>query len=123
MEARLTLALSALRPATVARGVEAKVAVELPARQDTDVENGANVWPDEAAEKAFLAERGEAPERVTPVAAASSEPEEEALTNVPLPALGELLKRLTPETRELLDDLFRAKFVSVRRVPKQALKS
>ena len=55
-----------------------------------------------------------------PETAAEDEEEEEKET--PLPALDELVQRLSPETRELLDDLFRAKFVTVRRVPKQALK-
>ena len=38
-----------------------------------------------------------------------------------LPPLDELVKRIPAETREALDDLFRAKFVRVVRVPKKAL--
>jgi hypothetical protein len=33
------------------------------------------------------------------------------------------MKRLAPEVRETLDDLFRAKFTGVRRVPKKFLKT
>ncbi len=39
-----------------------------------------------------------------------------------LPPLDELVKRIPAEAREALDDLFRAKFVRVVRVPKKALK-
>ena len=40
-----------------------------------------------------------------------------------LPPLAVLVKRLAPEVRETLDDLFRAKFTGVRRVPKKFLKT
>jgi hypothetical protein len=33
------------------------------------------------------------------------------------------VKRIPPEVREVLDDLFRAKFTAVRRVPKKSLKT
>lgn len=82
------------------------------------VANGANVWPDEVAEGAFLAE---ARERGEPVVAAAVEAVEETETKS-LPALDELVKRIPPDVRETLDDLFRAKFITVRRVPKKALK-
>lgn len=41
----------------------------------------------------------------------------------PLPKLDELVNRIPAETRELLDELFRAKFTTVRRVKKRDLKS
>lgn len=41
----------------------------------------------------------------------------------PLPPLDDLVQRIPPATRELIDELFRAKFVTVKRVPKSALKS
>lgn len=82
------------------------------------VENGANVWPDENAEAAFMAD---ARERGEPVVATAVEAVEETDTKN-LPPLDELVKRLSPEVRETLDDLFRAKFIAVRRVPKRALK-
>jgi hypothetical protein len=84
-------------------------------------ENGTNAWPDEAAETAF---RTEAIERGEPdiIATAATEATEETDTKC-LPALEELVKRIPPESRELLDELFRAKFTGVRRVPAKALKS
>jgi len=82
------------------------------------VENGANVWPDESAERAFL---GEARERGEPVVATAIEAIEETDTKN-LPPLDDLVKRLPADVRETLDELFRAKFIAVRRVPKKALK-
>lgn len=38
-----------------------------------------------------------------------------------LPALGDLVERIPPGVREVMDELFRAKFVRVQRVPKKAL--
>ena len=43
--------------------------------------------------------------------------------NAPLPALDELVKRIPPEVRETLDDLFRARFVTVKRAEPGSLKS
>jgi len=40
-----------------------------------------------------------------------------------LPAMEELVKRIPPAAREALDELFRAKFTGVKRVPAKALKS
>lgn len=39
-----------------------------------------------------------------------------------LPPLDELVKRIPPAVRESLEDLFRARFVTVKRVPARALK-
>lgn len=76
---------------------------------------------DEAAESAFLAE---ARERGEPVSAPKSNDDapDESDTK-PLPALHELVERIPPEVRETLEDLFRARFVTVKRVPKRALKN
>ncbi|HET7536190.1 MAG TPA: hypothetical protein VFJ90_07040 [Candidatus Didemnitutus sp.] len=41
----------------------------------------------------------------------------------PLPPLDDLVQRIPAPTRELIDELFRAKFVTVKRVPKSALKA
>jgi hypothetical protein len=41
----------------------------------------------------------------------------------PLPSLDELVKRIPAEVRETLDDLFRVKYVSVKRVLRSSLKS
>lgn len=79
-----------------------------------------NTWNDEAAESAFRAEARERGEPVQASRAAIESVEENEPKN--LPSLEELVKRLSPEVRESLDDLFRAKFTTVRRVPKKALK-
>lgn len=59
--------------------------------------------------------------RGEPVAPAAVEAPEETDPKA-LPPLDELVKRLPPEVRDTLDDLFRAKFVRVTRVPKKVLK-
>ncbi len=81
---------------------------------------GENSWPSEADESAFLAEqRGQGAAAPPPAAAAA----ENGIDAQPLPSLEELVQRIPAETRAALDDLFRAKFTGVRRVPKTALKS
>lgn len=75
--------------------------------------------PAEETERAMLAElreRGEAPVR-----RAAAPDRDEA--PVRLPPLDELVKRIPPQVRDTLDDLFRAKFTGVRRVPADALKA
>jgi len=83
-------------------------------------ENGANVWPDESAEAAFFAEQKE--QGVPVVVAPPAEAAEELDAGAPLPALDELVKRIPPAAREAMDELFRAKFTTVKRVPAKALK-
>lgn len=78
-------------------------------------------WPDESIESAFLAEareRGETAVVKPPETDVADESDTKAL-----PPLNELVERIPPGVREVLDDLFRARFVAVRRVPKRALKS
>ena len=77
------------------------------------------LWPDDSAEAQFL---GEAKARGEPVVAVAAVAEEAPEKGAPLPALHELVNRIPAEAREALEDLFRAKFVSVRRVPAKALK-
>jgi hypothetical protein len=80
----------------------------------------AMTWPDDSAEAAFLGEARERGEIVKPAKVdIKTEPEKDSR---PLPALNELVERIPPEVREVLDDLFRAKFTTVRRVPRQAFK-
>jgi hypothetical protein len=81
-------------------------------------EGAPNAWPDESAESAMVSELRERGEK--PVAIAPTEAIEETDTKA-LPPLDELVKRLSPEVREALDDLFRARFVRVARVPQKAL--
>lgn len=78
-------------------------------------------WPDETAEAAFW---GEARERgeTRPAAPEEGGEAEESRTE-PLPALEALVERIPAEVRSALDDLFRARFVRVTRVPRKALKA
>jgi hypothetical protein len=92
---------------------EASSDLGLPASEST------NVWPDEAAEAAFLAEtRGTAQS----VAFQREGPVREEATTAPLPKLDELVNRIPAESRELLEELFRAKFTTVRRINQSDLK-
>ena len=84
-------------------------------------EEGATSWPDEAAESWFLAEARDRGEVVAP-----PKPKEEVADDAetkPLPPLDDLVQRIPAEVRDTLEDLFRARFVAVKRVPKRALKT
>ena len=81
-----------------------------------------NVWPDEAAEAAFLAESRVGTADVSSASAIAVAPKVDEKTNSPMPALEELVSRIPAEARELLDELFRAKFTAVRRVKQTDLK-
>jgi hypothetical protein len=77
-------------------------------------------WSEETAEAEFLAEardRGELPR--PKVAEIEATDEREAK---PLPAIEALVERIPAGVRDTLEDLFRAKFTGVRRVPTEALK-
>jgi len=106
-----------------ARTVESAIAVtdvepELPA---ADEEAPAAIWPDDSMESAF---RAEARERGEPVRVARGPEETEAETESGgLPKLDELVARIPAGVREAMEDLFRARFVAVKRVPRKALKS
>ncbi len=77
-------------------------------------------WPDDSVESAF---RAEARERGEPMVAPVAEHDvTEPMETTALPALNDLVGRLPAEVRDVLDDLFRAKFVAVKRVPKKSLK-
>jgi hypothetical protein len=86
-------------------------------------ENGSiNVWPDEAAEASFMAEARERGEPVASVSLPAAVKEAVDETDPGhLPSLEELVQRIPAEVREALDDLFRAKFTTVRRLPKKSL--
>lgn len=79
-------------------------------------------WPDDAAESAFLAEARDRGEVVKPARATEDAAEEHADAKA-LPSLDALVNRIPAEVRDTLEDLFRAKFVKVQRVPKRALKA
>ena len=82
-------------------------------------------WPtDEAGESAFLAtarENGEVVTPAAPVAPVVREAASEDDSKAALPALDSLVQRIPAEVRETLEELFRAKFTAVRRVPTKAL--
>jgi hypothetical protein len=77
------------------------------------------VFPDDDTEMAMRSElraRGEVP------AAAVQREADDGEEAAPLPPLDSLTARLGPEVRAVLDELFRARFTGVRRVPSRALK-
>lgn len=103
---------------------ESLVAADAAARSLNGTESESiNVWPDEAAEASFFAEARERGETVRAVPAAAVEKEDDERNPKSLPPLEDLVGRLSPELRETLDDLFRAKFTSVRRLPAKVFKS
>jgi len=55
--------------------------------------------------------------------APTPEPADEVEADMPLPKLDELVNRIPAESRELLEELFRAKFTTVRRVKASDLKN
>ena len=82
-------------------------------------------WPDEASEASFLSDQ---PPRLVeisvPVTKNSKETENGgAEPEIPLPPLQSLIDRIPAEARETLDELFRARFVSVKRVQQENLKN
>lgn len=80
--------------------------------------NGAPPPPDE---EGYVWPEGSAPSEATAIS--ENAPEDERAPETPLPSLDELVKRIPTATRETLDELFRAKFVSVKRVDKSVLKN
>lgn len=118
------MASSDVEPAS--RSEESVVAADIAARVSNGTESESiNVWPDETAEASFMAEareRGEPVASAKPAPAVDSESEDGAGAKN-LPPLDALIGRLSPEVRETLEDLFRAKFTAVRRIPKKALKT
>lgn len=102
----------------------AKAETSADAAEAAPAAESGNVWPDEAAESAFLAEAKTNGEVPVVAAAATAEPEAESeADDRGLPPLDDLVKRIPPDVRDVLDDLFRAKFTGVRRVPKKSLKA
>ena len=78
----------------------------------------APVGPSSEEEAAFLAEERE--NGYAPPAA--TQPVADVEKSGSLPPLEDLVKRIPMPTRDLMEELFRAKFVTVKRVPKSALK-
>lgn len=88
--------------------------------QPADEEATSPAWSDEAAESEYRAEARNRGELVRENREVSEVPEETEAGA--LPDLDELVARLPAEVRETLEDLFRARFVAVKRVPRKALK-
>lgn len=106
-------------PADAGTATERPEPVEAAASVPGEAEGAS--WPDESVESAFLAE---ARDRGEPIAPARAKEEIADETDAKaLPPLHELVNRIPAEVRETLEDLFRARFVTVKRVPKRALKS
>ncbi|MBI5382834.1 MAG: hypothetical protein HZA31_13120 [Opitutae bacterium] len=76
--------------------------------------------PSDEAEAAYLAEARERGDEGVDMAAALAAVEE-AEEKSALPPLNDLVEKISPEIRDVLEDLFRAKFVRVTRVRKKDL--
>lgn len=78
-------------------------------------------WPDDAAESAFRAEARDRGETVKPNRSTVEHVEDTADTKA-LPRLEDMVEKIPAEVRDVLEDLFRAKFVRVQKIPKRLLK-
>lgn len=87
-----------------------------PQPNGSEEDEAAPAWPGETDEASFLAESSEkqASEAADRPPARGEEPAEAGL-----PALEGLVERVPREVRDLLDELFRAKFTAVRRISPQ----
>ena len=74
--------------------------------------------PSSEEEAAFLAQEREMGNVTPALAHVEKAPEERG----ELPPMEDLVKRIPMPTRDLLEELFRAKFVTVKRMPQTALK-
>lgn len=117
------MVVASVESAEKSAGANEELAEAVGATAAPVVENGANVWPDESAEAAFIAEARQRGEPVAATASTVALAEEKEDEKKAMPPLAELVQRLSPEVREALDDLFRVKFTTVRRVPKKFLKT
>lgn len=86
----------------------------------TSETDDAPVGPSAEEEAEFLAgeESGNAPIAPAPETKGAVEDE-----STPLPPMEDLVNRIPAPARELMEELFRARFVTVKRVPKTALKN
>lgn len=113
----------------LARREEEEPAGLAPAATDLPEEDSAPIGPTEEEESAFLANEnamgnGDAPDGRTRMAGGIALPaageEDEPVGG--LPAMEALVKRIPAEVLSTMDELFRAKFATVQRVPKKSLK-
>lgn len=80
------------------------------------------MWPDATAESQFLADQRAQGVAVVPISAAVAAEIADEAAPKSLPPLNELVQRLPQEVRDILDELFRARFTTVRRVQAKSLK-
>lgn len=85
--------------------------VAAPPAETAPEEEAAAAEPSAADEASFLAGKAEAHELASVPTAPAAEPATR------LPSLDEALTRVPAELREVMDDLFRAKFTTVRKLP------
>jgi type IV secretory pathway protease TraF len=85
-------------------------------------DQSAPIGPSAEEETAFLSSEREngGPVLVAPSTAAALNADDE---KGELPPMEDLVKRIPAQTRDLIEDLFRARFVTVKRIPKAALKN
>jgi len=81
-------------------------------------DESAPVGPSADEEADYLAEQKFAPASIAPTPPA----DDDAAEKGDLPGMDELVKRVPAAVLTMMDELFRAKFVKVQRVPKRALK-
>lgn len=97
------------------------LSAESGAQPAAEAESGAPVGPSAEEEASLLSEQqanGAAFNPPSPALRAEAEAESAG----DLPPLEDLVKRIPMPARDLMEELFRAKFVTVKRVPKSALK-
>lgn len=88
----------------------------------TSPEGESPQWPDDAAESSFRAEARDRGEKVQPTRT-TVEHLEDAADAKALPKLEDMVEKIPAEVRDVLEDLFRAKFVRVQKIPKRLLKA
>ena len=98
-------------------GASPTIAAPVAPSEEADAPAG----PSEAEEAVMLADRGNGIVSSEAIPAGMGLVAEVEETPAKLPPLDELVQRIPPDVRELMDELFRAKFVRVQRVPKKAL--
>lgn len=116
-------ALDRTAAATVAPGTERHRGGAAPGEGEDAGEDGAPEWPDEAVESAMRAEIADREVAPAPAARRARSQRSDTLEGGPLPPLEELVGRIPAGVREILEDLYRAQFQGVRRIPAAVLKA
>jgi hypothetical protein len=85
------------------------------------VDSGAPVGPVDGEEATFLGEQS-AMDPALSVQPSALSAESDPDSARPLPPMEDLVKRIPMPARDLMEELFRAKFITVKRMPPSALK-